>query len=105
MKRSVQWAEQEKMLPSPVEVNLSIIGGKWKPLIELHLLSGTTRFNEIRRFLPSVTSKMLTMQLRELERDRFVHRQVYAQGPPKVEYSTALGRSMEAVLRQMCAWC
>lgn len=98
-------AEQQKMTPSPVEVTLSIIGGKWKPLIVFYLLSGTKRFSELRRFLPRVTQQMLTMQLRELEQDGILHRKVYAQVPPKVEYSlTELGQSMEPVLRQMCAW-
>jgi DNA-binding HxlR family transcriptional regulator len=98
-------AELKKMPPSPVEVTLSIIGGKWKPLIVFYLLSGTKRFSEIRRFLPRVTQQMLTMQLRELEQAGIVHRHVYAQVPPKVEYSlTELGQSMEPVLRQMCTW-
>jgi DNA-binding HxlR family transcriptional regulator len=97
--------KQKKMIPSPVEVTLSIIGGKWKPLIVFYLLSGTKRFSEIRRFLPGVTQQMLTMQLRELEQAGIVHRHVYAQVPPKVEYSlTDLGQSMEPVLRQMCTW-
>ncbi len=97
--------EQKKMTPSPVEVTLSIIGGKWKPLIVFYLLSGTKRFSEVRRLLPQVTQQMLTMQLRELEQAGILHRQVYAQVPPKVEYSlTELGQSMEPMLRQMCTW-
>ena len=98
-------AEQKKMTPSPVEVTLSIIGGKWKPLIVFSLLSGTKRFSELRRCLPQATQQMLTMQLRELEQAGILHRKVYAQVPPKVEYSlTELGQSMEPVLRQMCRW-
>ena len=98
-------AEQKKMTPSPVEVTLSIIGGKWKPLIVFSLLSGTKRFSELRRLLPQATQQMLTMQLRELEQAGILRRHVYAQVPPKVEYSlTELGQSMEPVLRQMCAW-
>src|SRR5215831_4990342 len=98
-------AEPRKMIPHPVEVTLSIIGGKWKPLIVFYLLGGTKRFSELRRLLPQATQQMLTMQLRELEQAGILHRQVYAQVPPKVEYSlTELGRSIEAVLRQMCTW-
>src|SRR5713226_10761575 len=98
-------AEQKKMTPSPVEVTLSIIGGKWKPLIVFSLLSGTKRFSELRRCLPRATQQMLTMQLRELEQAGILHRQVYAQVPPKVEYSlTELGRSLEPIVHQMHAW-
>lgn len=98
-------AKQKQMMPHPVEVTLSIIGGKWKPLIVFYLLSGTKRFSELRRLLPQATQQMLTMQLRELERADILHRHVYAQVPPKVEYSlTELGRSIEPVLQQMCSW-
>jgi DNA-binding HxlR family transcriptional regulator len=98
-------AEQRQMMPHPVEVTLSIIGGKWKPLIVFYLLGGTKRFSELRRLLPQATQQMLTMQLRELEQAGILHRHVYAQVPPKVEYSlTELGRSIEPVLRQMCSW-
>ncbi len=98
-------AEQRQMMPHPVEVTLSIIGGKWKPLIVFYLLGGTKRFSELRRLLPQATQQMLTMQLRELEQAGILHRHVYAQVPPKVEYSlTELGRSIESVLRQMCSW-
>lgn len=98
-------AEQKQMPPHPVEVTLSLIGGKWKPLIVFYLLGGTKRFSELRRLLPQATQQMLTMQLRELEQADILHRHVYPQVPPKVEYSlTELGRSIEPVLRQMCSW-
>ncbi len=91
---------------SPVEATMDVIGGKWKPLILYHLMQGTLRFNELRRTMPgSVTQRMLTKHLRELEAAGIVHREVYAQVPPKVEYSlTELGRSLQPVLDAMLAW-
>ena len=89
----------------PVERTLAIIGGKWKPLIVFHLLSGVHRFGELRRLMPQVTQQMLTLQLREMERNGIVHRQIYPQVPPKVEYSlTEMGRSLQPILDMMLAW-
>lgn len=88
-----------------VEATISLIDGKWKCVILFHLLDGTLRFNEIRRLIPEVTQRMLTNQLRELEVDGLIVRQVYAQVPPKVEYSLSpLGRSMEPVLLALRTW-
>ena len=81
------------------------IDGKWKDVVQSHLLGGTLRFNQIRRLLPSVTQRMLTDRLRELEADGLVARRVYAQVPPKVEYSlTERGRTLEPVLLALKAW-
>ena len=89
----------------PVEVALDMVGGKWKSLIIYYLLPGTMRFNQLRRAMPGVTQQMLTRQLRELEEDGIVHREVYAQVPPKVEYSlTDSGRKLGPVLEQMGHW-
>ncbi len=74
-------------------------------MILFHLLGGTVRFNEIRRRVPDVTQRMLTNQLRELEEDGLIVRKIYAQVPPKVEYSLSpLGRSLEPVLIALKTW-
>ncbi len=89
----------------PVEVTLSLLEGKWKLLIIRELLKGTRRFSQLQRAIPDITQKMLTKQLRELERDGLISRKVYPQVPPKVEYSlTELGRSLEEVLKVMHTW-
>lgn len=89
----------------PVETALDVIGGKWKGMVLYRLLDGTARFNELRRLMPKVTQRMLTLQLRELERDGVIHREVYAEVPPRVEYSlTEFGRSLEPILMTMSEW-
>ena len=89
----------------PAEATLEVIGGRWKVPILWHLLKGTLRFSELRRALPGVTQKMLTQQLRELERQGVVRRTVYPQVPPKVEYSlTDRGASLKPVVDAMCKW-
>jgi DNA-binding HxlR family transcriptional regulator len=89
-----------------VEDALGIIVGKWKPIILLILLQdGTQRFSELKRRVPGITQKMLTNQLRELEKEDIVARKVYPQVPPKVEYSiTEYGRSVEPILVAMHEW-
>lgn len=89
----------------PVEITLDIIGGKWKPLIIFYLLDSTLRFGELQRAVPGITRRMLTKQLRELEADGIVHREVYREVPPKVEYSlTEKGHSLQPVLDTMLNW-
>lgn len=88
-----------------VEAAISLIDGKWKCVILHHLLAGTARFNEIRRRVPGVTPRMLTNQLRELEVDGLVIRTVYAQVPPKVEYTVSdLGRSLGPIIQALGVW-
>ncbi|QJB55768.1 helix-turn-helix domain-containing protein [Pseudodesulfovibrio sp. zrk46] len=89
-----------------VELTLQVIGGKWKPIIIYRLAKdGTLRFSEIKRAIPNITQKMLTQQLRELEADGIVHREVYPQVPPKVEYSmTELGQTIVPVIHSLCQW-
>ena len=89
----------------PAEFTLAMIGGRWKIPLIFHLLNGAKRFSELLRALGGVTQKMLTQQLREMERHGLVERQVYAQVPPKVVYSlTPLGRSLKPVVDAMCRW-
>lgn len=89
----------------PVEATIDVIGGKWKVIIIHHLLDGCKRFSQLQRLIPQVTQRMLTSQLRELERDGIVHREVYPQVPPKVEYSlTEQGKTLEPVLCIMHDW-
>jgi DNA-binding HxlR family transcriptional regulator len=87
------------------ETTLRMISGRWKVMILYHLFGQVRRFSELRRALPNCTQKMLTQQLREMERDGLVKRKVYAQVPPKVEYSlTPLGESLKPVVDSMCRW-
>lgn len=97
---------KKKVFGCPVEVTIGVIGGKWKSVLLYHLIKDRViRFGELRRLLPSVTAQMLTSQLRELEADGVVHRKVYAQVPPKVEYSlTPFGDSLAPIIRAMTDW-
>jgi len=89
----------------PVEAALDVIGGKWKVVILFWLKEGVRRFSELRRLIPGISERMLTQQLRELEDHGIVHRRVYAQVPPKVEYSlTPYGRTLRPITDLMCAW-
>ncbi len=88
-----------------VEATLSVIGGRWKPVLVCHLLGGRKRFGELRRLTPNATERMITLQLRELESDGVLSRHVYAEVPPRVEYElTEFGRSLETILTLMQEW-
>ncbi len=89
----------------PVEAALELIGGKWKGLVLYHLMGGTVRFNELKRHVGDVTQRMLTRQLRELESDGLVRREVYPVVPPKVEYSlTEKGESLRPIVMALREW-
>lgn len=99
-----QW-HTENSINCPMVAVINIIGGKWKPII-LHMLSeGVMRFGEMKKNIPPISQKMLTQQLRELEADGIVNRQVYAEIPPRVEYSlTERGITLTPILQELYAW-
>lgn len=105
MQRTLKAIRTDSALKCPVEVTLGLIGGKWKSLALWHLCGRTLRFSELRRAMPEATPKMLTTQLRELEASGLVKRTVYAEVPPRVEYSlTPSGRSIRPILEAMYDW-
>ena len=97
-------AKQE--LPAcPVETTLTLISDKWKVLILRDLMNGTLRFGELKKSVGNVSQKVLTAQLRAMEESGLVNRKVYAEVPPRVEYSlTELGKSLKPILDSMWAW-
>lgn len=97
---------EAKILPAcPVETTLTLIGNKWKVLILRDLLPGTKRFGELKKSLGTVSQKVLTAQLRDMEADGLVKRTVYPEVPPRVEYTlTDLGMSLRPVLDSMWSW-
>ncbi len=98
-------AESDRRLTCEVETTLKLIGGRWKVLIIRELITDVKRFGELQRALPGITQKMLTQQLREMAEHGIIHREVYAQIPPKVEYSlTSLGESLKPILYAMHEW-
>lgn len=89
----------------PVETTLLMIGDKWKTLILRDLMNGTKRFGELKKSIGSVSQKVLTAQLRDMEAKGLLTRKVYAEVPPRVEYTlTDIGYSLRPVLEAMCAW-
>ncbi|EFH84322.1 winged helix-turn-helix transcriptional regulator [Ktedonobacter racemifer] len=88
-----------------MEATADVIGGKWKSLIVYYLLETPRRFNELKRLLPDISQRILTQQLRELETDGIIHREIYKEIPPKVEYSlTEVGTSLQQIILPMLAW-
>ncbi len=89
----------------PVEATIKLIGGKYKAVILWHLMNQTLRYSEIHKRVSNATDKMLTQQLREMERDGLISRKVYPVVPPKTEYSlTDFGKTLSPILDAMCNW-
>lgn len=89
----------------PIEATIQLIGGKYKAVILWHLMHKTLRYNELHKAMPKATDKMLTQQLRELEKDGLIHRKVYPVVPPKTEYTLSdFGKSITPILDAMCHW-
>lgn len=97
---------EKKELPAcPVETTLMLIGNKWKVLILRDLMEGTRRFGQLKKSVGNVSQKVLTTQLRSMEQDELLTRKVYAQVPPRVEYTlTERGRSLKPILDAMRHW-
>ena len=96
---------KEELPACPVATIVTLVGNKWKLLIIRNLLGGTQRFNEMRRTIPGISQKVLTDNLRELEHDELIVRKVYAEVPPRVEYSLSdLGKTLQPVFDSMIAW-
>ena len=97
--------EAQCLINCPMELALDLVGGKWKSIILFSLSEKTYRFNELQRALCKATPRTLTLQLRELEADGLIHREVYAQVPPKVEYSlTDVGTTLVPILSALKTW-
>ena len=89
----------------PVTLAIDIIGGKWKVIILYQLQGQTLRFGQLLKRIPKITQKMLTQQLRELEMDQLITRKVYAEVPPRVEYSpTESAEKLQPILASLCKW-
>ncbi|HET8727319.1 MAG TPA: helix-turn-helix domain-containing protein [Alphaproteobacteria bacterium] len=99
-------AEPTKRLPAlPAERALKVISGRWKAVILYHLFDGPKRLSQLKRLVPNISQKVLIQQLREMEEHGLVHREIFRQVPPRVDYSaTALGLSLEPVLLALCEW-
>jgi len=95
-----------KLFPCPTSAAMELIGGKWKSVILMHLIDGKKRYNELRKEIPTITERTLSLQLKKLEKDELVSRKVYTKKPPlKVEYSlTKFGKTLIPILKDITAW-
>ena len=97
--------EKAKTFQCPMELAMSIIGGKYKAVIIWHLIENTLRYNEIQKFIPKATPKMLSQQLKELEADGIINKTMYPVIPPKTEYSlTELGKTLVPIIQDLEYW-
>ena len=102
---NIKAAEKDPALPCPVTYCLNVIGGKWKPLILFLVSHNINRFGQLQRNIEGISKQMLTKQLRELEQDDILHRQVFAEIPPRVEYTlTDHGKTLLPVIQAMRDW-
>ena len=89
----------------PVEVAMQVLGGRWRAVLIYYLLEGPKRFSDLRRDVPRISQRMLTLDLRELERSGLVRRTVYAEVPVRVEYElTPEGRRLRGIIHELCLW-
>src|SRR6266853_1112512 len=104
--QEVTMVDPMKRLPElPAERALKVIAGRWKAVILYHLFDGPKRLSELKRLVPNASQKVLIQQLREMEEHGLVHREIYRQVPPRVDYSaTTLGLSLEPVIMSLCEW-
>jgi DNA-binding HxlR family transcriptional regulator len=94
-----------KIYHCPLDLASAFIGGKWKTVVLWYLCEKKRRFSELKREIPGITEKMLSLQLKQLEKDGFVFRKIYAEVPPRVEYSlTEEGKTLIPTLEAMCLW-
>lgn len=95
----------KQLPPLPAERALKVIGGRWKAFILYYLFEGPKRLSELKRLAPLASQKVLVQQLREMEEHGIVHRKVFAEVPPRVEYSaTKLGHSLQPIIASLCEW-
>ena len=105
LEQKIPTTESSDFSSCPVNTAIEVIGGKWKVIILYQLRGKTLRFGELKKIIPKITQKMLSQQLRELEKNKLVVRKVYAEVPPKVEYtSTELAEKLNPALDMLCQW-
>ncbi|MBC8152158.1 MAG: helix-turn-helix transcriptional regulator [Bacteroidetes bacterium] len=96
---------RDKSFHCPMDLTMDYLGGRWKTVVLWYLIKDKKRFSELKRLMPAITEKMLSLQLKQLEKDGLVHRQLYAAVPPRVEYSlTDDGRTLIPLLKAMSNW-